>query len=143
MENTPTLHVPPTSALWLDRFGAGVSLACAAHCLAAPVLLSLLPMAGLSVLAGESAETVFLIGALALAGASLCWGLRIHGRVRLCVLFGAAALLIAAGRLWVEHTAEVVCVTGGAGMLATGHLLNRRWCAACVQCPPSGPYSAD
>lgn len=143
MENASTLRVVHAPAPWLDRFGACLSLACAVHCLAAPVLLSLVPMAGLSVLAGESAETVFLIAALALAGASLCWGLRVHGRVRLCVLFGAAACLIAAGRLWADHTVESVCVAGGAGVLAAGHLLNRRWCAACVRCPPSGPYPAD
>ena len=143
MEYTPARHVAHTLTPWLDRFGAGLSLACALHCLATPVLVSLVPMVGLSVLAGESAETVLLIGSLALAGASLCWGWRVHGQVRLWVLFGAAALLIAAGRLWVEDAAEIVFVSGGAGVLATGHVLNRRWCAACLRCPPSGPYSAD
>lgn len=143
MEHTPARHVAHAPAPWLDRFGAGLSLTCALHCLAAPVLVSMVPMAGLSVLAGESAETVFLIASLALAGATLCWGWRVHGRVRLCVLFGAAALLIAAGRLWAEDAAEVVFVSSGAGVLATGHVLNRRWCAACLRCPPSGPYSAD
>ncbi len=123
-----------TASLRVDQFGAGLSLVCAAHCMAAPLLLSLMPFAGLGFLADESVESLLLGTSLVLAVGSLCWGFRIHHQRRTLLLLGAAILFIAAGRLSSEETAEVVLVVLGAGLLAGGHLLNRHLCKACLQC---------
>ena len=125
---------PSTATLWVDQFGAGLSLACAAHCMAAPLLLSLLPFVGLGFLADESVETLLLGTSLVLAVGSLCWGLRIHHQRRTLLLLGSALLLIVGGRLSPEETTEVVCVVLGAVLLACGHLLNRHLCQTCLQC---------
>ncbi len=128
---------PSAAALWVDQLGAGLSLACAAHCMATPLLLSLLPFVGLGFLADESVETLLLGTSLVLAVGSLCWGFRVHHQRRTLLLLGAAFLLIVAGRFSPEETAEVVCVVLGAGLLAVGHLLNRYLCKTCLQCQAS------
>ena len=125
---------PSAVALWVDQLGAGLSLACAAHCMATPLLLSLLPFVGLGFLADESVETLLLGTSLVLAVGSLCWGFRIHHQRRTLLLLGAALLLIVGGRLSPEETTEVVGVVLGAGLLACGHLLNRHLCKTCLQC---------
>ena len=130
-------HQSGTTALWIDQFGAGLSLACALHCLAAPLLLSLLPFAGLGFLASESIETALLGASLVLAVGSLCRGFRIHQQRRTFLLLGAAFLLILGGRFSPEETSEVVCIVLGAGLLAGGHLLNRHLCKTCLQCQAS------
>ena len=127
---------PSAVALWVDQVGAGLSLACAAHCMATPLLLSLLPFVGLGFLADESVETLLLGTSLVLAVGSLCWGFRIHHQRRTLLLLGVALLLIVGGRLSPQETTEVVCVVLGAGLLAGGHLLNRHLCKTCLQCPP-------
>ena len=137
MLSSPALslsHKQGVAALWIDQLGAGLSLACALHCLAAPLLLSLLPFAGVGFLAGESVETAFLGTSLVLAVGSLCWGFRIHHQRCTLLLLGAALLLILSGRFAPEATAEVVCGVLGAGLLAGGHLLNRHLCKTCLQC---------
>ncbi len=127
-------HKSGTAALRIDQLGAGLSLACALHCLAAPLLLSLLPFAGLGFLASESMETALLGASLVLAVGSLCWGFRMHHQRRPLLLLGAALLLILGGRFSLEEMAEVACVVLGAGLLAGGHLLNRHLCKTCLQC---------
>ena len=71
----------------IDQIGVGLSLACAVHCLAAPLLLTALPLLGLSFLADDMTEVVLLSSALVLAAGSLCWGFRRHksGRVFLAL----------------------------------------------------------
>ena len=130
----PLSPKPGAAALWVDQLGAGLSLACAVHCMATPLLLSLLPLVGLGFLADESVETLLLGASLVLAVGSLCWGFRIHHQRRTLLLLGAALLLIVYGRLSPEETVEIVGVVLGAGLLACGHLLNRHLCKTCLQC---------
>ena len=135
-------HNHGSTSLWVDKLGAGLSLACALHCLATPLLLSLLPFAGLGLLANESVETLLLGISLTLAIGSLCWGFWIHKQLRTFLFLGAAILLIVIGRFFADETLEVVYVVLGAGLLATGHLLNRHLCKTCLQCQAPDPYSA-
>ena len=130
----PPSHKLDAPALWIDQLGAGLSLICALHCLAVPLLLPLLSFAGMGFFASESVETAFLGTALVLAGGSLCWGFRIHHQRHTLLLLGGALLLIVGGRFSPEETAEVVCVVLGTGLLAGGHLLNRHLCKTCLQC---------
>lgn len=130
-------HKQGASSLWIDQVGAGLSLVCAVHCMATPLLLSLLPFVGLGFLANEVVENLLLGTSLVLAVGSLCWGFHIHHQRRTLLLLGAALLFIVGGRFSLEETVEVVCVVLGAGLLASGHLLNRHLCKTCLQCQAS------
>ena len=57
-----------------DTTGACLSVACAVHCLAMPLLVAVLPLIGLGFLANESAELVLILVAIGLAVGSLAWG---------------------------------------------------------------------
>ncbi len=120
--------------LWLDQVGAGLSLACAGHCLGAPLLLALGPVAGRGFLADEGVESLLLGLALLLATGSLCWGFRQHRHRRPVLLLGLALLLGGGGRMAPTEPLETLGVVLAAGLLAGGHLLNRRLCRTCRRC---------
>ncbi len=121
-------------SLWLDQVGAGLSFACALHCMLTPLVVVTLPLHGLSFLANEMTEIVLLSLAVILAVGSLCWGFRLHKSSRVFFSLGAAVGLIATGRLFAEDTAEVILVVAGAVLLAASHLLNRLLCRTCLDC---------
>ena len=123
------IHV--ASCLRLDQLGAGLSLACAAHCLLSPLLVPALAVSGLGFLADEMTEVALLSCAVILALSNLCWAFRLHKSGRPLLLLAAALVAIAAGRLYAQDGTLVVA---GAVILATGHLLNRRLCQTCRHC---------
>lgn len=122
------------SHLWIDQIGVGLSLACAVHCLAAPLLLTALPLLGLSFLADDMTEVVLLGSALVLAVGSLCWGFRRHKSGRVFLLLAVAVALIATGRLFAEDRSESLLVVAGAVILAASHALNWHLCRSCLDC---------
>jgi hypothetical protein len=125
----------------LDRIGAAASLACAAHCVAMPLLIGLLPLVGLSFLAEEQAEW-------ALAGLSIGVGslslipsyTRKHRQWRPLLLFAFGAGLIIAVRLLAEDGSllEMPAQAIGALLIACAHMINRRLCRGCAACHPVG-----
>ena len=119
---------------WIDQIGVGLSLTCAVHCLAAPLLLTALPAFGLSFVADDMTEVVLLSTALALAVSSLCWGFRRHKSGRVFLLLAVAVALIAAGRLFAEERSESLLVLAGAVILAASHALNWHLCRSCLDC---------
>lgn len=94
MDHIPTtparaLAQPPTSARWHPRFdlaGAWLSLACAAHCIALPLLLAFVPAAMMALRSfqhpGHGAMTVLLIacGGMMLAAAHIGNRRALHNR---------------------------------------------------------------
>ena len=141
------LAQPPTSARWhprLDLAGAWLSLACAAHCIALPLLLAFVPAAMMALRSFQHPghgvmtlllmmsrwEWLFALMASTLALASTTAGLYRHGRwlpVRLAVV--GAILLVSASLylplkeslLW--HGVATAC---GGVLLACAHIRNRR-----------------
>ena len=132
MNQTSVSIAPPS--LWLDQVGAGLSFACALHCILTPVVGATLPLLGLSFLASEMTEIVLLSFAMILAIGSLCWGFRLHKSSRVFLPLGAAVGVIVTGRLFAEDTAEIVLVVAGAVLLATSHRLNWLLCRTCLDC---------
>jgi hypothetical protein len=130
MNQTPA----SASSARIDLVGTCVSLVCAVHCLAVPLLATVLPLAGAGVLLGGSLEILFIVASVILATGSLCWGFRRHGRWRVFVVLGAALTMIAVGRFLASEPYELVFVFMGAMVLAAGHLLNRYLCLTCVVC---------
>nr|WP_180167217.1 MerC domain-containing protein [Stenotrophomonas sp. SbOxS2]NYU00265.1 MerC domain-containing protein [Stenotrophomonas sp. SbOxS2] len=138
---------PPASARWHPRFdlaGAWLSLACAAHCVALPLLLAFTPAAMMALRSfqhpGHAAMTALLVMsrwewlfallASTIAVLSTAAGQRRHQRaLPLCVALAGATLLLSASLylplkeslLW--HGAATAC---GGVMLAVAHLRNRR-----------------
>ncbi|PZT27909.1 hypothetical protein A7X93_02850 [Stenotrophomonas maltophilia] len=157
MDHIPTvpargLPQPPASPRWHPRFdlaGAGLSLACAAHCIALPLLLAFVPAAMMALRSFQHPghalmttlllmsrwEWAFALLASLLALASTAAGLRGHRHwlpMRLA-LAGAGLLLSASlypplkeSLLW--HGMATAC---GGGLLAMAHLCNRRALRAC------------
>ncbi|MCX2893786.1 MerC domain-containing protein [Stenotrophomonas lactitubi] len=138
---------PPASARWHPRFdlaGAWLSLACAAHCVALPLLLAFTPAAMMALRSfqhpGHAAMTALLVMsrwewlfallASTIALLSTAAGQRRHQReLPLCVALAGAILLLSASLylplkeslLW--HGVATAC---GGVMLAVAHLRNRR-----------------
>ncbi|HEV8579420.1 MAG TPA: MerC domain-containing protein [Thermoanaerobaculia bacterium] len=118
----------------LERWGGGLSLACAVHCLAMPLLLSLFPLAVATAYLSERLEGALVVGSVLLSAAALCHGFRIHRRRRILLLLAVACGLIAVGRLAAREPLEAALVAGGSFCLAAGNLLNHRLCRSCVRC---------
>jgi hypothetical protein len=125
----------PSMPARVDRLGVALSLTCAAHCLAVPLLTAVLPAAGIGWFLGGSAEALLVAASLVLAAGSLCWGVRVHGRWGVLLPFGAALALIVTGRLRADEPYELLLVVTGAMLLTAGHLLNRHLCRTCATCP--------
>jgi hypothetical protein len=122
---------------WLSRLndvGFCISLGCAVQCLAIPLLITMLPLAGLGLLLEGPVEMGFIGASVLLAMVSLCWGVRVHRRWGVFPILGAAVGLILAGRWAVEEPYDLLLVVMGTVLLATIHLLNRYLCRQCVRC---------
>ena len=118
----------------LERLSAGLSLACAIHCMAMPLLLSIVPLAATFSSWGARAETFLLGGSSVLAAANLCWGFRIHRRRRVFTPLAGALALIAAGLAAGRGTEEVALVLSGSALLVFAQWLNRSLCHRCAHC---------
>jgi MerC mercury resistance protein len=105
----------------LDPPGAAASLACAVHCAAMPLLVSLLPLVGLSFLAKEQTEWALVGLSLGLEILSLLPSYtRKHRRRRPLLLFAFGASLIIAVLLSAEEGTrlEAPAMTLGALLIA-------------------------
>jgi MerC mercury resistance protein len=129
---------PQSMPVRVDRLGVALSLACAAHCMAVPLLTTVLPAVGIGWLLGGSAEALLVAASLVLASGSLCWGVRVHGRWGVLLPLGAALALIVTGRLLVAEPYELLLVVPGAMLLTASHLLNRHLCRTCATYPDDG-----
>lgn len=152
MDHIPTtparaLPQPPTSARWHPRFdlaGAWLSLACAAHCIALPLLLAFVPAAMMALRSfqhpGHGAMTLllmmsrwewlFALLASSLALASTSAGVHRHRRWRPVQLACAGAILLLSASLYLPlkesllwHGVATAC---GGVLLAAAHVGNRR-----------------
>ena len=117
----------------VDNTGACLSFACALHCMAMPLLVTILPLLGLGFLASERAELI-IIGAVALALGSIVWGVRHHRSWRAFLILVVAVAFIATARTATEGIFEVVLHSTGGILLAAAHLLNRHLCKLCPVC---------
>lgn len=151
MDHNPTtparaLPQPPASARWHPRFdlaGAGLSLACAAHCVALPLLLAFVPAAMMALRSFQHPghalmttlllmsrwEWLFALLASAIALVSTLAGSHRHGQrwPRRLAVAGTTLLLSASlypplkeSLLW--HGLATAC---GGVLLAAAHLANR------------------
>jgi hypothetical protein len=114
-----------------DKIGMCLSLSCAAHCAAAPLLIAGLAAAGFELALGDFWHSLFLLGTCLLAAANFTRSFRRHRRPEIWPLFLLAATTLAAGRFAGEGPHETMLMAGGGLLLAVCHLLNHRYCREC------------
>ena len=131
----PSQNAHPEAAL--DRVGAIASLTCAVHCALMPLVLTLLPLVGLSFLADDRIEWL-LVGFSALTGVtSLCLGYRKHRSRRALAVLSIGLAMLVAGRIAEQRhlgwPGVAVVVLGGL-TIASAHVFNRYLCQTCKTC---------
>jgi MerC mercury resistance protein len=119
---------------FLDYAGTSVSWLCMVHCLAMPLLVSFLPIFGLSFLADEITE-------LAIIGCSVCLAIisflpsyfKQHRKLNPMLLFVGGISMILLSRLVFEENlaGKVIFLLLGAGGITSAHLLNHSYCKSC------------
>lgn len=121
----------------LDKAGATASLACAVHCALMPLVVTLLPLVGLSILADERTEWALLALSAVLASSSLGLGYREHRRRQALLVLSLGLTALVTGRILEEshfETAGVIGVVLGGCTVAAAHFINRRLCQTCRNC---------
>jgi uncharacterized membrane protein YfcA len=122
----------------LDRVGVYASVVCFVHCLAMPVLLSLLSVYAHLLPTEEHihrplAMVVTVLGALAIAS-----GYRRHRRRSVWMLMGAGLSFIFAGAFFGDrlpsHWMEVLVTLAGSCCMIAAHRKNHTFCGECDRC---------
>jgi hypothetical protein len=114
--------------LLLDRLGAGISLACAVHCLAMPLVLALVASAATVEHWNHWLEGLIILSSTVVGVTAAVHGYRRHGDrwVPGVVAVAVSALL---GGHWLAPAAlELPLVVGGGLLLAGAHLRNLLLC---------------
>ena len=122
--------IAPEAREALDRLGAGAAFLCAVHCAALPLLSGVLPLLGLSFLASDTFELIFVSLATMVGAGSVGLAYRRHGRCEGLVFLLVGIALLWAGR-WVdvlhhEVLPHAVVMTVGGVAVSLGHLANLR-----------------
>ena len=116
----------------LDAFALVLSGTCMLHCLALPLVVTLFPIVGGSLLDEQQFHLLFLILVLPTSTFALFMGCRRH-RDRVIATLGATGLIILTGAAFFAHDLvgpdgeRVITVSGGL-ILSAAHILNFRRC---------------
>ncbi len=119
---------------FLDYAGTSVSWLCLVHCLTMPLLVSFLPLFGLSFLADEATELVIISVSICLAMISFLPSYFNHHRKLNPILFfvGGISMIISSRFLFEENLAlKVIFLICGAAGITAAHLLNHSYCKSC------------
>jgi hypothetical protein len=114
-----------------DRLGSIASLLCAVHCALTGFALGLVSTVGLSFLASEGAETIFIVVTLTLGALAIWSGYRKHRKPWPASLFLLGAFLIGFSHSMFGHGHEthpvsrVVSILGAASLIGF-HYVNQR-----------------
>ena len=131
----------------LDKAGMIASLTCALHCMVMPLIVTLLPIFGLSMLATEEFEWLLLMISAVLGVISLCFGFKKHKSLKAFSFLGIGLTLLVIGRLAHEHVQNIqilkvdiylIFLVIGAILVAISHWANNRLCKTCRPCHDSG-----
>lgn len=122
----------------LDKSAIAISVVCAVHCLALPIVTVMYPSLIGYFFAEESFHRWLSFVVLPLSVTALWMGCRHHKSVRVSTL-GAAGLLVLVFAALFGHdvlgeAGEKVATVIGAGLIAIAHYLNFRLCLAHRNC---------
>jgi MerC mercury resistance protein len=109
--------------------GAILSLACAIHCMATPMLISVMPLIGMQFLASHLLEGVILLFGVGFGvyGVMKAYFTQ-HHDPRPVVALAMGCLLILVGFFFADESLEPYLVSIGALGIAVAQLLNLRTC---------------
>lgn len=131
----------------LDKAGMIASITCAVHCMIMPLIITLLPIFGLSLFATEQFEWFLLIISAVLGITSLCFGFRKHKSYQALSFLGIGLTLLVIGRLIHQHIEHLkvfqldlylLFLVLGAVLVALSHWFNNKLCNSCTPCHDSG-----
>lgn len=111
-----------------DNAGMTASILCAIHCAIVPILITVLPLAGLGFLANPFVEWSMI--AFALAIGSYAIGLsyfRVHHKMMPAVFLLAGFLVIIGGHIFTRGWHEAIVVPIGGLLIAAAHFVNYRF----------------
>lgn len=115
-----------------DKTAIGLSLVCALHCLAFPLIIVLLPSLAALQLNNEAFHAWMVLAVVPISAYALTMGCRQHKRYRLLVFgfLGLSCLISAVvlGEIFLGEAWEKVLTSIGAGLIAYGHYCNYRLC---------------
>lgn len=112
----------------IDGSAMGLSLLCLFHCLAMPLVVSVLPMLGAHLFEETTMHVFFFVAAMPLSLFGLWLGVRgAHGGARLMILAGAGLVLMFGGALHdISGEFDVAFTSVGVSLVALAHFLNWR-----------------
>lgn len=115
----------------LEAWAAAAPVLCAAHCLAAPLLIAAAP----ALAPGEAYERAFMAAAVALAACAVLLGFRAHRRLAPLLLVAAGALLWMSP-LVIQDVPEIAATAAASLLMAGGtvwsaRLRHREACGGC------------
>lgn len=116
-----------------NRISALLSLACAIHCAAMPMIISVLPLIGMQFLASHLLEGLMLafgVGFGAYGVLRAYWTQ--HHDLRPVAALGIGVCLIAFGFFFAPEAVEPFVVSSGAICIAIAQVLNMRSCRRCA-----------
>lgn len=121
------------------KVGAWLSLACAVHCVVEPIVLPLLPLAGIILPVSRTMEISLIGASILLALWNFSRGFLAHENGRLFIILAVALVFIGGGifvgmREDINHFWEPAFVASGALILASGQFWNRRLHKNCKSC---------
>ena len=134
----PMLEHPHTVNSRIDLLGALASSLCALHCIALPLLLAIVPLAGFESLQSHEFDLGFVSFALLLGAFAIWRGYRRHGQASVVAgLLGSAALLLPALLLFHQFWWHALVLGAGGLLLAWTHVLTLRFLRAAGCADPS------
>ena len=122
----------------VDRAGVVASAACFVHCLATPIVLSMLSVYAHMMPSEEHIHRVLAVFVASLGGLALLLGYRKHGKKSVVLLMAAGLAFIFGGAFFGDrlptHLAEVVVTLCGSICLIFAHRRNHTFCKSCRSC---------
>ena len=127
----------------MKKVGMWASLICAIHCTVLPLLLVLLPTAGVYLFINETFEYVLLGISLIFNITNICFGYRQHKSNKAIALLAFGIFMFVVGKLLHHHNQNhaklefdlfnVFMIFGGL-LMAVSSILNEKFCNNCKTC---------
>lgn len=116
-----------------DKTAISLSLVCAIHCLATPLLLVMLPSLAALSLDTEVFHVWMLVAVIPISILGLTLGCKKHKRYRV-ISFGIAGIFFLVLALFMGESWEKILTLIGAAIISVGHYLNYKLCQQHDRC---------
>jgi hypothetical protein len=110
--------------LKVEKVGFYLSVLCAIHCIATPILITLVPFLGGSLLENHTWELWFIGGSLALAGVILYSDYKKHENTSPLSLLGLSLFIKLLEVIWLGERLEFITGSLGALLIASAYFIN-------------------